>query len=262
MNISHISPKKQIFKLFILFTLAICLFPPEADWPWAETLSPDPVGAQDMSSESFQIQGGNFNMTSGNKGSETFKLADVVGQVAAQVFTSKGYIINAGFLNAAGGEFFGLSVSPPTIDFGSLLPNIPVEKSLIIGVTTGNFPGYTVSVAENHPLKTLLEAEIPDSSCNSDSPCSPNQAGIWSGSGKPGFGYHMDGKTVTKDFAQSSSFRPFAAVSQNIHHALIMQSNAKKVSDNATMTIKVLVDQNQAVGQYKNMLQFTALIGL
>lgn len=218
--------------------------------------------AQDMSSESFQIRGGNFNMTSGQKESENFKLADVVGQVAAQIFTSKGYIINAGFLNAAGGEFFGLSVSPSTVDFGTLLPNLPAEKSVVIGVTTGNFPGYTVTVAENHTLKTLVEAEIPDTSCNSDSPCSPNQAGTWSGSGKPGFGYHMDGKTVTKDFQESSSYRPFASVSQNIRPSLIMTSTAKKTSDHATMTLKVLIDQNQAVGQYKNILQFSALIGL
>lgn len=201
-------------------------------------------------------------MTSGNKASENFNLADVVGQVAAQIFASKGYIINAGFLNAAGGELFGFSVAPSVLDFGSLSPNIPVEGKLTLTVNIGNVSGYTVSVIENNPLKTLVEAQIPDTSCNSDSPCSPIQAGMWTGTGRAGFGYHMEGKTVTKDFKDETAFRPFAATIRNERPALIMQSKAKKVADVAHMTVKVLIDQNQPVGQYKNILHFTALLGL
>src|SRR3989338_10892061 len=37
------------------------------------------AAAQVMSSENFVLQGGNFNMTSGNKESQNFKLSDVVG---------------------------------------------------------------------------------------------------------------------------------------------------------------------------------------
>lgn len=238
----------------ILFVLgfAICVL----------RLHPNESRAQEMSSETFLINGGNFNMTSGHKGSENFKLADVVGQAAAQIFTSKGFIINAGFLNAAGGEYFGFTVSPKVLDFGNMSPNIPLEKTLTLTVVTGSIPGYSVTVAEDHPLRTLVEAEIPDTLCNSDSPCAPNQSGVWTGTEKAGFGYRMKGKGVTKDFADATHFRPFPAINQNERAALVMQSKAKRVTDTSNMIVKVLVDQNQPVGQYKNSLKFTALIGL
>src|SRR3989338_9087215 len=52
--------------------------------------------AQEMSSPNFRIQGGNLNMTSGNKASQNFNLSDVVGQTASSLFSSKGYLIQSG----------------------------------------------------------------------------------------------------------------------------------------------------------------------
>src|SRR3990167_8306802 len=73
------------------------------------------IFAQDMSSQNFIIQGGNFNITSGNKSSTNFRLADVVGQTAANTFASKGYIIQAGFLNSAQAQALSFTVSPSLI---------------------------------------------------------------------------------------------------------------------------------------------------
>ena len=223
-----------------------------------------PVLAQEMNSENFKIQGGNFNMTSGNKTSQNFKLSDVVGQTAAGLFTSKGYIINAGFLNAAAGAFFTFTVSPPVVDFGTLLPNTPVEKQILITIANGDVPGYQVKVSENQPLATLVGAEIPDTACDSGTgnPCTKAQASLWTGSGTYGFGYHLTGKTVPTDFEKEGYYRPFPATRRNEPHILIMESKARKVADTATMTVRVNVSPNQPVGQYRNVLSFTALAGI
>lgn len=220
--------------------------------------------AQDMSSQNYKLDGGNFNMTSGNKSSTNFKLSDVVGQTAAGIFASKGYIIQAGFLNGAAGETFSFSVIPSLADFGELTPNNPVEKTLRITISNGNATGYSVRASENQPLSTLAGAQITDTVCNSGiTPCTINQTARWNQNTAYGFGFHMTGRTVPKDFTQADTlFRPFAATARNESPIVIMQSEAKKVVDQATMTLRLNIGPNQAVGQYRNVLSFSALVGV
>jgi hypothetical protein len=222
-----------------------------------------PVFAQEMGSQNFKIQGGNFNMTSGNKSSTNFKLSDVVGQNAAGVFASKGYIIQAGFLNGAAGSVFSFSVSPATVDFGNLLANLPSSRNITIRISNGDVPGYTVKVTENQPLTTLAGASIPDTLCDkSDNPCTQTKANIWELSDTYGFGYRMSGMTVPKDFGKENYFRPFAASKRDENPIIIMESKARKVTDAANMTVKVNIARSQAVGQYRNVLTYTAIAGI
>lgn len=220
--------------------------------------------AQDMSSQNFRIQGGNFNMTSGNKASQNFKLSDVVGQTAAGIFASKGYIVQAGFLNGAAGTAISFSVNPSVVDFGTLTPNNPIDKTLRITISNGNATGYTVRVSENQPLTTLAGAEITDTVCDppAGGPCTLTQAAKWSQNSTYGFGYKISGRTIPQDFNKDNFFRPFPATRRNETPALIMQTQAKKVVDQATMTLRVNVNQNQPVGQYRNVLSFSALVGI
>lgn len=203
-------------------------------------------------------------MTSGNKSSTNFKLSDVVGQTAAGIFASKGYIIQAGFLNGAAGETFSFSVIPAIADFQELTPNSPVERTLRITISNGNATGYSVRASENEPLSTLAGAQITDTVCNSGaSPCTINQATKWGQNTAYGFGYHMTGRTVPRDFTKGDNlFRPFAATTRNESPAIIMQSEAKKVVDQATMTLHLNIGPNQAVGQYRNVISFSALVGV
>lgn len=217
--------------------------------------------AQNMSSQNFRIEGGNFNMTSGNKASQNFKLSDVVGQTAAGIFASKGYIIQAGFLNGAAGTAISLSVNPAVVDFGTLTANSPIEKSLRITISNGNATGYTIRVSENQPLTTLAGAEIIDTACDAKNPCTAASASKWS-QNQTGFGYKMIGRTIPQDFNKDGYYRPFPATKRNDQPALIMQSQAKRVVDQATMTLRVNVNQNQPVGQYRNVLSFSALVGI
>lgn len=221
------------------------------------------TSAEEMSSQNYQIQGANLNMTSGNKSSTNFKLSDVVGQTAAGLFASKGFIIQAGFLNGAAGETFSFKVSPLTLDYGDLTPNAPKEKEITMSIVTGNFPGYSVRAIENLPPTTTALAEILDTVCDApQSPCTAIQGALWIKNSTYGFGYRLSGRTVPQDFYKDGIYRPFPASRRNEQPVLVMQSQAKKVKDSATMNVKINIGPNQPVGQYRNVLSFTALAGI
>lgn len=223
---------------------------------------PQQIWAENMTSQNFQIQQGNLNMTSGNKSSMNFKLSDVVGQTSAGLFNSKGYVVKAGFLNILAGDFFSFSVSPAVADFGDLAPNFPVERPLQLTVKNGNSPGYTVDVIANTPLSTGMDAVIADTSCNKEYGCTVKNARQWTKNTAYGFGYRMTGKAVPKDFTQDNFYRPFPNLKNNDEAAVVMQSAAKKVTDISEMRLKANIGPDQPVGQYRNTLIFTAVAGI
>lgn len=202
-------------------------------------------------------------MTSGQKASARFKLSDAVGQTAAQFFTSKGYFLQAGFLNAGIGEVFSFSIHPVAVDFGNLYPAIPVEKTVRLTISNGNVPGYIVKVIESQPLLTSVEAEIMDTACDPESrACTANSAAKWAKNTTYGFGYRITGKMTPNDFVKEEFFRPFPAKKRNEQPIVIMQNQAKKVVDQGTMTFKVNISPQQPVGQYRNVISFTAMAGI
>lgn len=226
-------------------------------------LLPNKINAQEMSSPNFRLQGGNLNMTSGNKASQNFKLSDVVGQTASSLFSSKGYLIQSGFLNSAAGQLFSLSIYPAVVDFGTLIPNSPVEKTLQITISNGDVPGYSISVAQDHELSTGAQATIANTSCNqTNQPCTVNKALRWDDAGIFGFGYNLAGNSVARDFTDKSFYRPFANLLLKESPAQIMVSRQKKVIDQSVMTLKLNISSDQAVGQYRNTLSFTAVAGI
>lgn len=244
----------NIIRIFLIFLLFYSLI--------TDNKQPTTIFAQEMNSQNYKISGGNFNMTSGNKASQQFKLSDVVGQTAAGTFTSKGFILNAGFLNGAAGDIFSFSVSPSSIDFGELLPDTPVEKTLRLAISNGNVPGYTVTGSENISLSTAVGAEIVDTACDTSMPCTITSANKWDLNTTYGFGYRMEGKTVPSDFRTEGFYRPFPSTVRNENGAVVMQSKAKKVVDQATLTLRLNTSRQQPVGQYQNVLSFTAIAGI
>jgi hypothetical protein len=241
---------------------SIILFLPLFFFLTTNSLQPTTIFAQEMRSQNFIINGGNFNMTSGNKSSAQFKLSDVVGQTAAGTFTSKGFILNTGFLNGAAGEVFSFSVTPSTIDFGELIPNTPIEKTLRLTISNGNVPGYTVTGSENQSLSTTVGAEIVDTACDTGSNCTNTNANKWDLNTTYGFGYRITGRTVPTDFKKENYYRPFPGTIRNEKAVIMMQSKAKKVVDQATMTLRLNTGRQQPVGQYQNVLSFTAIAGI
>lgn len=243
------------------FFLTICsLFIVLCSLFWA----PDQVGAQNMSSQNYQIQGGNFNIAAGTKSSSSYRLVDLVGQTASQIFASKGYIVQSGFLNTAATSILSFSVSPLTVNFGKLTPNQPVIKNLFISVTVGNIPGYIVYTTQDMPLSTDVGSEIADTVCDGQKNrlCTTQKANLWQETDSYGLGFRLEGKTVPKDFAKANFYRPFSSLSKNELAQTIMQSSNKKAADTAKMLLKVNISRNQPVGIYHNQLIFTAMPGI
>lgn len=217
-----------------------------------------------MSSQNYKLQGGNFNISAGETSSSGYRLSDLVGQTSAQIFTSKGYLIQSGYLNRAASSGFLFSVSPTVINFGSLTPEKETSKVLGITVQSGNFPGFIVYVAQDHPLTTEAGAEISDTLCDAaeNKLCTKDKGNLWTKKSSTGFGFHLEGKTTPDDFNKKEVFRPFADLSKQELAIPIMESENVKASDTAFMTLKIIVSKIQAVGVYQNVLNLTAVPGI
>lgn len=221
------------------------------------------VNAQEMSSQNFKVQGGNFSITSGSKASENFRLTDLVGQTAAGQFASKGYVIQSGFADRASGQELTFSLSPSVVNFGDLTANQPVEKTVVLTIANGDIQGYTVQVSENQPLSTLAAATIVDTRCDATpTPCTALNPAPWMKNITYGFGYRMDGPTAPDSFAGKDLYAPFPVAVRNEQPVTVLASKAAKVRDQAVMTLKLNVDANQPVGQYRNIISFIALSGI
>ena len=201
-------------------------------------------------------------MTSGEKNSANFKLNDIVGETATGKFASEGYVITTGLPYLAGVSCFTFSLSTTKIDFGDLTPNHPAVQSAQIIVQNGLNHGYEVFAGELKPLTSQGQATIPDTSCDSDkTACTPAKALPWTRSDRFGFGFGMVGKGITVDFADSSYFRPFANLAKSETPAIIMESQAHKITHQATINYKVNVSSSEPVGQYQNTISFIAVPG-
>ncbi len=214
------------------------------------------VRAETMSSESYKIIFGNFNMTAGKKSSSSYTVTDTVGQTAAGEFNSNGYTVKAGFQYLYALYDFSFQISDLTIDFGSLVPGTPVTATNVLTVSApGN--GYAVSVFENHPLENANGDQIPDTICD-DGNCTEAQAAVWSLNTTYGFGFNLSGDDVASDFVDGSYFRQFADQSEGETPQVIMSSSQAGKNRQATVTYKVNISGDQAAGNYSNYLVFVA----
>lgn len=219
------------------------------------------VSAQEMSSPNFKIQGGNFNITSGEKSSGKYKLTDTVGQTIANQFASKGYVIQSGFQNSFLGSTFNLTISPTSIDFGQLFPGSFNEKNMNVRVANGQTPGYIIKFAQNHLLTFVSGSTIANTACNLDTKkiCSKEKASQWSDVKVYGFGYRVIGKTAANDFDKEQYFRPFPSTDNNEEPVTIMESKQKNANDSAGIILRVNPSSSQPVGLYTNTLTFEAI---
>jgi len=124
-------------------------------------LSPSEVISQEMKSETYTIQGGNFNMSLGTIYSENFRLTDLVGNSQSQIFTAKGFFAQSGFLNSAASDSFSFSTSPPAISFAKPQSSKMQEKSLRLTVSNSNLLGYSITTYQNQPLTTVQKSRTP-----------------------------------------------------------------------------------------------------
>jgi hypothetical protein len=223
-----------------------------------------PIWAERLESDSYVIQFGNFNMTSGEKSSSSYNVTDTVGQTGAGPFGSYGsssYFVGSGFQYIYQIDTFGFRLSSVAIDLGTLTPNVHSTASHNIGITTRGAGGYTVYAYELHPLRhSNGTTTIADTTCNAGT-CTQTTAGVWTTQTIPGFGFNMSGNDVAADFTNSTYFRQFADRSSAETMQAIMSSSNIAANRVATVTYKAGVSGNQAAGNYQTGVVFVAVPG-
>lgn len=220
--------------------------------------------AENLRSDSYIIQFGNFNITAGRKGSESYNLTDTVGQTGAGPFGQYGsssYFVGSGFQYIYQIENFNFKISDLNIDLGLLTPGIHNTDTNQISITTRGGGGYKIYAYELHPLKheTGL-VQIDDTTCDNND-CDETQAGAWVNENIPGFGFNIDGNHVPSDFLNTNYFRQFADNSLNEDAQIVMSSNNIANNEIGTITYKAGVSGSLASGKYQTGIVFIAVPG-
>lgn len=238
--------------IFILITLF-----------FIEAFTLSKVEGQEMTSENYKIEGGNFNTGSSAQSSTGFRLVDLIGQTPSQIFTARGYILKTNPPNNTNVGSLNFSISPNIVSFERIGENSHITSNLVLTVTSANFPGYSVYTYQNNPLSTENGIEIADTVCDStdENDCTINKANIWQKTNSYGFGYSLKGKIIPSDFNSPLYYRPFPSRSKNENPILIMSSDKEKTTDIANMTLKIIAPKTQAEGLYKNIITFLAIPG-
>lgn len=215
------------------------------------------VRAEVLTSPSFKIRFGNFNMTAGEKSSSSYALTDTVGQTAAGLFSSSGYAVKAGFQYMYTLYDFSFAISDLTIIFGSVTPN---NFSTATNTLTVSAPGqgYSVStIASNRLKKSGTSDYVPDTACDLGT-CTESAAGVWTNTAVNGFGYNASGNDIAADFTGPTYFRPFPDLSLGDSPATVMTSTSAGRNRTATITYKLNVSGSQAAGDYENQITYIA----
>lgn len=218
-----------------------------------------PVLAVPMDSSRFKIESANISITGGNKSSDSYKLSDTVGQLAAGQFSSNGYVVKAGFQYLYSIIPFRFSISNTNINFGTLAPNSPATGTTNLTVHFDDIGNYQVTAIEDGPLKTQSGNVIPDTSCNGGGyTCSESVSKIWTSTTSYGFGYNITGDDVPDDFINNTYFRPFPDQTTAEVPVTVMANNNVRKNRQSTVTFKTNISSVQPAGSYQTIISFVA----
>lgn len=219
------------------------------------------LGQSRLNSDNYTIQFPNFNSGAGIPSSSGYVLDSTIGQTAAGLFSSSGYQVKSGFQYIHSIIPFSFSVDDIQIAFGTLTPGTPSTDTSTLTVSAGGAGGYSVTVAESSPLKTLDgAATIADTTCDG-ADCSESTATVWSSNSIYGFGYNMSGDDVPAGFTDSTYFKQFADLSLSETPQTVMSSANVGSSRSSTITYKVNISDVQPSGTYQNIVTFVAIPG-
>lgn len=222
------------------------------------------VNADRLESNSYVIQFGNFNVTSGEKSSSSYTVTDTVGQTGAGPFGEYGsstYFVGSGFQYIYQIDDFSFELSKQDIDLGTLLIGSHSSDAHTMTVTTRGAGGYTVYAYETQPLTHSNDSDtIPNTTCDA-ADCSYTTSSIWNNQSVPGFGYNMSGDDVPAAFIDSTYFKAFADDSLSQPQQAVMGSTNIANARTATTTYKAGIDSSQAAGEYDTTIIFTAVPG-
>jgi hypothetical protein len=158
---------------------------------------------------------------------------------------------------------FLLSLSPLIIDYGEITPTNPILRTSAIEVINTAVTTYTVFSRENHPLRTVNRAEIPDTTCDNGT-CSELNASPWTNTLSFGFGYRCDnlnGNDCDGKFEPENIFKQFADSSRNKTWTGIMHGTSSSMPKQTQITYKVNTAASQANGVYTNSISYILIPG-
>lgn len=225
-------------------------------------LSYQAVYAETLESNSFIIQFGNFNVTSGEKSGATYSVTDTVGQTGAGPYGEFGtasYFVGGGFQYIYPLDRFRFTISKTDINLGQLTAQAHNTDTNILTITAPTAGGYQIYAYEQHPLKLLNGiATIADTTCDNND-CNQTTAKLWQNTNIGGFGFNVNGNDTATDFINVNYFRQFAnnALSEPMQ---VIMSNAGYVVDRAaTVTYKAGLFGSEPAGTYETSIVFVAV---
>lgn len=222
------------------------------------------ASAENMNSNSYTIQFGNFNITSGEKSSDSYTVTDTVGQTGAGPYGEYGtsnYFVGGGFQYIYQIPEFEFAISTTSIDFGELIIGQHATQNHTMSISTRGAGGYAVYARAAHALRHQTgAATIPHTSCDASN-CTLTTAEVWTNPAVAGFGYNMSGTNVPADFTDNTYFRPMADQELAESAQVVMSSSDIANNETATITYKVGVGANQQAGRYSTEVRFTAVPG-
>ena len=220
--------------------------------------------AENLTSDSWIIQFGNFNVTSGEKSSASYNVTDTVGQTASGPYGSYGsssYFIGGGFQYIYQIDDFSFDISKTLVNFGELAVDTHAFDSHTLTITTNGAGGYSVYAYELHPLRHSNGTdEIVDTTCNTGS-CTHIVAGVWNDQSVPGFGYNMSGNDIPGHFIDSTYYKNFADDETADAMQVVMSSGSIASKRESTITYKAGISNSQASGNYETGIVFVAVPG-
>ncbi|MDO8741869.1 MAG: hypothetical protein Q7J11_01860, partial [Candidatus Roizmanbacteria bacterium] len=218
-----------------------------------------PVLAVAMDSSRFKIESANVEVAGGNKSSNSYKLVDTIGQLAAGQYSSNGYVVKAGFQYLHSAIPFRFSISNINTVLGTLAPNTPSTATTNLFVYFGGAGQYQVTAIEEGPLKTQSGNTVPDTICDGGgNTCSESLAKIWTSPSAYGFGYSTSNNDILADFIDSTYYRPFPDQTAAESPATVMTSANVGKNRQSTVTFKTNISSVQPAGSYQTVINFVA----
>lgn len=225
---------------------------------------PGQIQADLLESDSYQIQFGNLNITSGEKSSASYNVTDTVGQTGAGPFGEYGsstWFVGSGFQYIYQIDAFSFEISTTEVDLGTLTSSSLSTGNHTLTISTRGAGGYSVYAYEAHPLRHEDGVTtIPDTICDNGL-CDETNAEIWTNSSTSGFGFNIDGDDVPSDFVSTSYFRQFADDSAAENAQVVMNSSHTADQRQATVTYQVGMPGNQQAGTYQTHVVYIAVPG-
>lgn len=214
-----------------------------------------------LESDSYAIQFGNFNITSGEKSSASYNVTDTVGQTSAGPYNSTNFFVGAGFQYIYQIGNFSFSISDLSIPLGTLTPGVHASDTNTLTISTKGAGGFSVYAYETNPLRlTQGGADIDNTTCDAGT-CTFSSAGVWTNQAIPGFGFNATGTTAATDFTNSTYFRPFADAEQSQAMQTVMTSPNIANDETVTVTYKAGIPGDQPAGEYQTSIIYVAVPG-